>query len=196
MADQLRKRQSVVVQPAYLQNRRRQIQRRFRVRCVEGARFGRMLVNPQGHLEGFRNVAGRAGHIQHHAVGMREGDGQAIGLGEIHERLIILFRRPEPLGKLLGREVVTVVGAGRVVDLLEQAVEFRLVAQRQADSQVQTLRAWKIAHRRQACHSGRNITAMQLLPFRRRGSHHQAKHHQPDEADQGHATPTAKSARD
>ena len=51
-----------------------------------------------------------------------------------------------------------VIGAGRVVEVLEEAVEFPLVAQRQADGQVQTLRAGQVAHRRQACHRRRDVT--------------------------------------
>jgi hypothetical protein len=63
-------------------------------------------------------------------------DGQAVGLREVPERLIVLFARPKPLGELLRGQVAAVVGAGGVVKLLEQVVEFVCVAQRQAKGEV------------------------------------------------------------
>ena len=157
-------RERVVVQPADVQDGDSEVHRRLHVRRVECARFRRMLVNPQVQMEGSRDVGDRAFHIQNQAVGMRGGHRQAVGLREVHERLIVLFGRPKARGELLTRKIAVIIGAGRVAELLAQLVEFILVAQRQANGQIQTLRARKAARGSQARQRRRDVTANQFLP--------------------------------
>ena len=168
-------RKGVVVQAADVQDGDRKVHGRFDVRREKRARFLRMLENPQAQMESSRDVGDRAGHVQHYAVGMRDGDRQSVGLREIHQRLVVLLVRPEALGEFPGRQIVAVTGAGRVADLLEQAVEFFLVAQRQADGQVQTLRAWEIANGSQTRHRGRDMSAAQSLSGCRAGGQGQTE---------------------
>ena len=144
-------RKGVVIQPADVQDRHGQINGRLSVRRVELSRCPRMPINAQAQVEGSLDVRYCAFHVQHHAIGMGDGDRQAVRLREVHERLVILFRRPKSLRELLGRQVAAVVGAGRVVELLEQGVKFLLISQRQANGQVQTVRGRENANRGQAC---------------------------------------------
>ena len=67
---------------------------------------------------------------------MRSGHRQPAGFREINHFLVILFRRAELGGEFIRREKLAVIGAGGGIQLLEQTVELRLVAQRQADGQV------------------------------------------------------------
>ena len=61
---------------------------------------------------------------------------------------------------------MTIIWAGRVVDLLEQIGERRLVPKRQADRQAQMVRAGKAAQRLQGFHNGGHM-AVQDLGFSR-----------------------------
>ena len=92
-------------------------------------------------------------------------DRQAVGLSEVHHRLIVLFGWPKPPGELIKRQVAAVIRAGGVVELLEQGVEFMLVAQRQADGQIQALRARKIANGCQARRRCRDVPGFEHLAF-------------------------------
>ena len=68
-------------------------------------------------MQRFLNIRDRPAHIQQHAVGVRGGHLQSIGLGEGDNRLIILFRRTESFSKFLRCQVTMIIGAGRIVDL-------------------------------------------------------------------------------
>ena len=61
----------------------------------------------------------------------------------IHPLSWKIFRRAELRGELFRRQVMAVVGAGRVVNLPEQEFQALAVAQRQPDRQVQGRRAGK-----------------------------------------------------
>ena len=112
---QTRARQRIVVQPADAQDRHRQVQRRLGLRRIERPRFRRVLIDAQGQVEGFLDVRHRAADIQQGAIGVRAAHRQAVGLRKGDDRLVILFRRAEPGGKLFRRQVVPVIGMGRIV---------------------------------------------------------------------------------
>jgi len=62
---------------------------------------------------------------------------KALGLGIGEQGLVILFGGPEALGELAGSKPMTVIGIGWVVELVEEGVEFGLIAQGEADGEVE-----------------------------------------------------------
>ena len=125
-------------------------------------------------MECLFDVADRAIHVQQQPIGVLTRHREALGLGELNQRLVILLRRAEPRRELLGREVVPVIRAGRVVKLLEKRVEFGLVAKRQADGQIQPLRGRGLAYGGQPRHRRRNMAAAnQVLPCCHRSPRHE-----------------------
>ena len=58
-------------------------------------------------------------------------------VGEGDDGLVILFRGTEGCGELLGGQELVVVGAGGVIELLQQSGERSLVATGQTDGEVQ-----------------------------------------------------------
>ena len=93
----------------------------------------------------FLDFRDRPVHIQQNTIGMRAGHGQPVGFRERDDSLIILLCRTKLFCELFRRQVVTVPGACRIVNLLEQARERFLVAQRQPNCQMQTGFAWETA---------------------------------------------------
>ena len=67
---------------------------------------------------------------------MRRRDHQALRSREGDKRLIILFDWPKSLSELLRAQIMTVLGTGRVIELVKQSDERLLIAQRQPDHQV------------------------------------------------------------
>ena len=100
-------------------------------------------------MESSLNIRDSAFNIENHAIGMRCRHGKPVGLCERDDGLVILFRRAEQLSELLRCQIVTEIGAGRVVNLFQQRVERFLVAQRQPDGQLQALRAGLAVHQLQ-----------------------------------------------
>ena len=158
----LRMRERVIVQTADVQNRNSQIDRRLDIRRIERPGFRGMLVHAHRHVKRFLDVRDCAFHIDDHAVRMRAAHRQPIGLRKSNERLVIFFRRTKHLRELFRRQIVTVPGTGRVVDLLEQVVERFPVAQRQPNRQPQTCLTWQAAGGQQARHRCRYVTVQDL----------------------------------
>ena len=77
-------------------------------------------------------------HIQDNPIRMPGCDPKSICLKEPGDRPIILFARAKTFGELLRREVLSEIGAGRVINLLEQSFQRRFVAQGEADGKIQT----------------------------------------------------------
>ena len=79
-------------------------------------------------MEGLFNVGDGALHIQHHTIWMCDGHLQTVGLGEIDQRVVVLFCGSEFLRELFRRQVMMIIGAPRIIELLKQCGECLLVA--------------------------------------------------------------------
>jgi hypothetical protein len=66
--------------------------------------------------------------IEYQAVGSGMGHGEAMRLGEAGQPFVVGWGGTKLLGKLLDGEEFAVVGAGGVVELLEEALEFWLIS--------------------------------------------------------------------
>lgn len=127
-----------------------------------------MLVNAHLHMKDLLDIRDRPVHIQQNMIGMRAGHSQPVGFRERDDRLIILLCRTKLFCELFRRQVVTVLGACRIVDLMEQARERFLVAQRQPNCQMQTGFAWETANRLQVqARYGTRHVAKEDLPILR-----------------------------
>ena len=65
--------------------------------------------------------------------------GKTIGASKLDGALIILFSGTKFLGELFRGEVLVIIGAGRIIELLQKCVEKRPVSQGQSDRKVQFL---------------------------------------------------------
>ncbi len=138
-------RQREVIQAGDVQQRHIEIKRRLAVGSVEGAVLGGMLIDAESDVEGVLNVCRRAFDIDDHAIGGGVDHGQAIGLRETKHGGVVGFSGTKSAGELLDAEILVEAGTLRIVDLLQQIVEFGFIPRRQRDGQAQTLCAGKVA---------------------------------------------------
>jgi len=94
----------------------------------------------QVNVKRLLNLLDRSVHFQQGSVGMPAGDPQPVSSREIFDCGIILRRRPELRHELVWRQVMAIIRAGPILELLEQIGQISPVAQRQSDDQVQALR--------------------------------------------------------
>ena len=97
-----------------------------------------MPVSPQGHLKRFLDIYHRTAHVQQDPVRTGPGHPQPVPLREGDDFLIILFCRAESFRELFRRKILMIIGAGRVVELLDEFGQRFLVPQGQPDGQMQT----------------------------------------------------------
>ena len=121
-------REREVVKARDVPQRNRQIGRWLLVRSVEGALFRGVLIHAHVEVERSLDIRYRPRDIHEQPIGSGARHCQTIRLRETNHRVVILLRRSEPLGELLHAEELVVRGALRIVNLLQQFVEFRLVA--------------------------------------------------------------------
>ncbi len=133
-------REPEVTQAADIQDRHSRLDRRLSIRGVKRAGFSRVLVSPQRNLEGILDIGHVTGDIQQHAIDMGAGYCEVVRFGKSNDGLVIRFCGAEPGVELIRGEILPVVGAGRVTDVLQKAVEALRVAQGQADGQIQGIR--------------------------------------------------------
>ena len=95
-----------------------------------------MLVNLHPDMKRLFDVRHRPAHVHQHPVGMLPVTVKPLALAKAMTADSPV-RRAKLLGELFGRQVMAVVGTGRIVYLLEQIGQRLLVAQRQADGQIQ-----------------------------------------------------------
>jgi len=86
-----------------------------------------------------------------------------IGIGEGDQRLIIGHGRAEVRGKFFGGQVVMKIGAGGIVNLLEQIGEAFAITQGKADGEVEFMVGGKVSGGLQALDAGRQM-AVNGLP--------------------------------
>lgn len=125
-----------VIQSVNAQNGHGQIDRRIGVRGVEGARFGRMLIDPHSHAESLLNICHRAGDIQQSSVGMGAGDRQTVRRSEMSDLLVIPFTGAKSLCELRRRQEFVITRAGGVIEIMKQGGQRCPTAQWKADHQV------------------------------------------------------------
>ena len=108
-----------------------------------------MLINQHIHIKGRLNIRHCSSDVKYHAIRMLVGHGQVVRLREGDDCLIILLGRTKVVSELNRCEVLTKIGAGRVVDLLKQVFEALLVAERQRDARFSCCAAssWPIGWR-------------------------------------------------
>ena len=116
-----------------------------------------MPVGPQRHPEGVFEVGDRRADFQQHPVGMPGGDGQAVAGGPGDDRRIIVRRGAEPGVEPLRGEVVMILGAGGIIDLIEQIRQGLRVMQRQVDGQSQPGGTVQSAQGLQPGNDGRHV---------------------------------------
>ncbi len=112
-----------------------EIERRLAVWRVECAVLCGMLIEAKGQAESLLDACCWAFDIHHHAVGGGVDHGEAIGFREMEDGCIVRLGGAKSGGELSYAEVLAVAGTLRIVDLLEQSVEVRFIAQRQGDGQ-------------------------------------------------------------
>ena len=103
-----------------------------------------MPISSHSHLKRFFDICHRTAHVQQQPIVMRAGHLQPVRLRKGNNCLIILFRRAELLRELFRREILMIIGTGRVVELLEQIGQRCLIPQWQPNGQMQTFCRWQL----------------------------------------------------
>ena len=149
--------QHIIVQPADGLDGQALLHGGFDIRRIKLTRFIRVLIGQQPHVEGPLDVRHAAPYIHQRPVAPGVDHRQSMGQGKGHHRLVILFGGTELFSELPGGEVMAIVGAGRVVELLEQVGERVGVSQRQSDGQVKLVGLRQPSQRLQARGNGRHV---------------------------------------
>ena len=102
-----------------------------------------MLIDSHHHMKSLLDLRHRPVDIHQQSIGRLTGHGKTIGFREIDHGRVILHRRAELFGELGYGEKLAVIRTRRVIEPIQQPCQLGLVAERQHDSQVQTLRGWK-----------------------------------------------------
>src|ERR1035438_2691891 len=79
-----------------------------------------MRIDEQVHVESAFDDCHRAAYVEQNAIGMRAGNCETVRLREGDEHLVLLFRRAEHFGELLRCQILMIMRAGWVINLLEQ----------------------------------------------------------------------------
>jgi len=110
--------------------------------------LGGMLVVVQPDLKSLLDVGRAADDIEDHAIGIRTGNDETVILREFYHRLIIVFGRAKAGGEFgRGKEPVE-IGAMRVVEFRQQAIQFSLVTQRKSDGEGNLIGSRHFSHTR------------------------------------------------
>ena len=127
-----------------------------------------MLVNLHLHVEGLLDSRDVALHVQNHPIGMPHRHLKPVRLRMSRHLIVIALGWTKLLGKFCRCQILTVIQAGRIRLLAQQLRKRRLIAQRQADRQVQTLSGLKTLRGRQIPHH-RGYMPLDLLDRPRPG---------------------------
>ena len=90
-------------------------------------------------MEGGFDGRNRAFNLHVHGIAGSANDGEVALLGETNHRVIVLLSWTKAVSKLRHGEKMPVMGAGRVVKILEERIQAGLVAQGQNDIELQDL---------------------------------------------------------
>ena len=138
---------------------------RHRARRSSGFRSD-VRIKPQVQVESFFDVRDRAGDDEKRGIGKGFGDGEVVRVGEINDCLVIRRTGGKAFDELLRREIAVIIGARRVVDIVYELGEFRLVAVGQADLQLELIGLGQATDGR-SLRGGRGNVSMEDLGRRR-----------------------------
>ena len=136
------------------------------VRSEKRAGLCGMIVNVQVDVKRLLDRGGGTFHTQDQPIRMQGCDLEPVGFGKIEQSLIVLAARAESFGELLWRQILPKPRAGWIVKIAKEPIELRLIAQRQTNRQLQTLRSGKAADWLQ---EGRDLRAASSLKLLRSG---------------------------
>lgn len=86
-------------------------------------------------MEGFLNIRGSAADGNDHAAGVGVEDFKAVGCGKVKDFLVIRLAWAKFIGELVFTQVMAVLGALGIVNLLDEIIQSLLVTDRKADRQ-------------------------------------------------------------
>ena len=158
----MRMRPGEIIQAGDAQDAVGEGQGRFVDGGIESAGFGRMPVNFEVNIQRPLDIRRRAGDIQNHMVGVGADDLEALGGRERLQGFIITFGGAELGGEFAGLQIVPVAGTGGIGDVPQQLGENVLMAQRQADGQLQAVRPREIADGGQPADHRRHVAGQGL----------------------------------
>ncbi len=138
--------QRVIIQADHMQHGHRQIQRGLAVGGDEITVFGGVAVQAQRGVEYALDIGNAACCVDNVTVGAGANDAQAGGAEELHGLGIIGCRGAETGSEFGNRQVMPVIGAGRVVDVPQQRGESGLIVHRQRDGQGERGRGIRRTH--------------------------------------------------
>jgi len=93
---------------------------RLGVRRKECPVFSRVAVGAYGQIARRAHVSNRSAYIQQYAIGMRFRHRQALAFAKLITFLIILLRGSKLRRELFRRQIMMIIQAGRVINLLKQ----------------------------------------------------------------------------
>jgi hypothetical protein len=88
--------------------------------CKVCARLVWMIIDLEGDMQSVLDIGDVALDIEHDAIRVRDGDGELMRPGPIHDGLVIGLGRAELLRELGGGQPLPKLWAGRVIEFLEQ----------------------------------------------------------------------------
>src|SRR6516164_9198748 len=98
-----------------------------------------MLVNIHRHVEGLLDVFDRRIGFDDHSVGSDAGNGHAILVCEADHGIVIATTRAKYVRELFYTEILLIVRAAWLVEILKECFQVSLIANRQADYDVKGL---------------------------------------------------------
>ena len=107
-----------------------------------------MLIRTHGQVQCTIDHVDAAIDTDQTAIGCGFSDGEAVRLRPADHCLVIGLRRAKLLGVVLDRQIMMIVWAGRIIELLEQLIQSCLVGYRQIERELQMLLVWQQRHAR------------------------------------------------
>src|SRR5580700_1614146 len=117
-----------IIQAIDMQQRNIEIDRGFAVWRIKRAVLGGMPIYVESHVESFLDICRRGFDIQNHAIGWGVDYVQALRLGVLKSCRVVSFRGTKSFAELLHAQIFVVAGTLRIVELLQQLIEFGLIA--------------------------------------------------------------------
>src|ERR1700691_1436355 len=105
----------------------------------EAAVLSGMLIRAHGNVEGLLDGGDGSCDVEVDAIGRGGDDGEAVLPGEIDDGVVVVLGGAEFRGELIDGEEATVRGTGWVVEIVEEGVEFRLIAEWESEDEAEVL---------------------------------------------------------
>jgi hypothetical protein len=84
-------------------------------------------------VEGALDSAHGACHLDIHRISRAAGHREAVRLRKLKDSIEIFLAGAEAFGELCRRDVLTITGAGRVIDILQEIQQLRMMTEGQND---------------------------------------------------------------